>query len=92
MKTIANTLIQRGYDKEDAVRVALDLNSVNDCLKEALNKWLLDGTETDYKTVGYSILGLKNRFDMTYPAALLSMDWIIKEPEEAIACIEKGIR
>lgn len=92
MKAIENILIQRGYGKEDAVMVASDLNSVNDCLKDAINKWLLDGTETDYKIAEYSILDLKNRFDMTYPAALLSIDWIIKEPEEAIACIEKGIR
>lgn len=92
MNTIENILIQRGYNKEDAAKVAFDLNNVNDCLKQALNKWLVDGTETDYEIAGYSILGLKERFDMTYPAALLSIDWIIEDSAEAIRCIEKGIR
>ena len=55
MNTIENILIQRGYNKEDAAKVAFDLNNVNDCLKQALNKWLVDGTETDYEIAGYSI-------------------------------------
>jgi len=29
---------------------------------------------------------------MTYPAALLTMDWLIKEPEQALKSLEKGIK
>ena len=35
---------------------------------------------------------LRNKFGMTYPAALLTMDWLIKEPEKAIESINRGIR
>lgn len=92
MNTIENILIQRGYNQEDAVSVAADLGNVTDCLKAVLDKWLLDGLESDYEAEGYTILGLKEQFEMTYPAALLSIDWIIKDPSEAIECIKRGIR
>ena len=29
---------------------------------------------------------------MTYPAALLTIDWLIKEPENAIRSINRGIK
>lgn len=92
MNTIENILIQRGYNQEDAASVAADLANVSDCLKAVLDKWLLDGSESDYEAEGYTILGLKEQFEMTYPAALLSIDWIIKEPDEAVECIKRGIR
>lgn len=92
MNTIEKTLIQRGYKQEDAISVASELAEVSDCLKNALDKWLKDGSETDYEVEGYSILSLKEQFEMTFPAALLSIDWIIKDPSEAIECIKRGIR
>ena len=92
MNTIENILIQRGYNQEDAASVAADLANVSDYLKAVLDKWLLDGSESDYEAEGYTILGLKEQFEMTYPAALLSIDWIIKEPDEAVECIKRGIR
>ena len=32
------------------------------------------------------------KYNLKYPAALLSIDWVIKEPNIAISAIEKGIR
>jgi len=29
---------------------------------------------------------------MTYPAALLTIDWLIKEPERAMRSINRGIK
>lgn len=92
MNTIEKTLVQRGYKQEDAISVASELAEVSDCLKSVLDKWLNDGSETDYEVEGYSIFSLKEQFEMTYPAALLSIDWIIKDPSEAIECIKRGIK
>lgn len=92
MNEIKDTLIQRGYDEKKATGVADNLLKVSDCLKEAVEKWIADETETDFEVQNYSILELKEKFNMTYPAALLSIDWIIKDPIVAIKCIEKGIR
>ena len=85
-------LIKRGYTEKQAKSAASELAQINPLLKEALELWLKDETETDFHTEGFSILGLKEKYDMTYPAALLSIDWILKEPQLAISCINKGIR
>lgn len=92
MNEIIEVLVKRGYEERIASSVAANLSKVSDCLKEALDKWIADETETDFEAEGYTILGLKQKFEMTYPAALLSIDWIIKDPKVAIECIKRGIR
>lgn len=85
-------LKKRGYAEKQAKSAATELALIDPRLKEALGRWLEDETETDFSVEGFSILGLKEKYEMTYPAALLSIDWILKEPELAISCINKGIR
>ena len=48
--------------------------------------------ETDYSFQGFTLMGLKNMFEMTYPAALLTIDWLIKDPIEAVNAITSGIK
>lgn len=92
MNEIIDVLIRRGYGEKKASSVAANLSKISDCLKDALDKWIIDETETDFEAEGYTILGLMKQFGMTYPAALLSIDWIIKDPKVAVQCIKKGIR
>ena len=84
--------MKRGYTEKQAKSAATELAQIDPRLKEALDNWLADETENDFSVEGFSILELKEKFEMTYPAALLSIDWILKEPEMAINCINKGIR
>ena len=58
-------------------------------MKTIFDKWLedADGTE-DYEAHGFSLSGMMEKYKMTFPAALLTMDWIIKEPEIAIKAIK----
>ena len=53
---------------------------------------LKDGAETDFSAEGFSVIGLKQQYEMTYPAALLSIDWVLKDPDNAVKCIKKGLR
>ena len=85
-------LMKRGYTEKQAKSAATELAQIDPRLKEALDNWLADETEKDFSVEGYSILELKKKYEMTYPAALLSIDWILKEPEMAISCINIGIR
>ena len=41
---------------------------------------------------GFKLSELNQKFDMTYPAALLTIDWLIKEPERAMRSINRGIK
>lgn len=88
---IIDKLISQGYNHTNAKIVADELLKVSLLLKPYLKGWL-NGIETDYTCYGYSIIGLMNTRRMTYPAALLTIDWLIKEPEQAKKSIEKGVR
>ena len=92
MKTIQDILIERGYPQKKAISIASDLQAIDPALQNGLQSWLADQTETDYLIEGFKLSDLKQKFDMTYPAALLTMDWLIKEPELAKKSIQRGIR
>ena len=92
MKTIQDILIERGYPQKQAISIASDLQAIDPALQNGLQSWLADQTETDYLIEGFKLSDLKQKFDMTYPAALLTVDWLIKEPELAKKSIRRGIR
>ena len=92
MKTIQDILIERGFPEKQAISVASDLQAIDPALQNGLQSWLADQTETDYLIEAFKLSGLKQKFDMTYPAALLTMDWLIKDPELAKKSIQRGIR
>ena len=92
MKTIQDILIERGFPEKQAISVASDLQAIDPALQNGLQSWLADQTETDFLIEGFKLSDLKQKFDMTYPAALLTVDWLIKEPELAKKSIQRGIR
>ena len=92
MKTIQDILIERGYPQKQAISIASDLQAIDPALQNGLQSWLADQTETDFLIEGFKLSDLKQKFDMTYPAALLTMDWLIKDPELAKKSIQRGIR
>lgn len=92
MDTIISILVSRGYDEPGARLMAERLSAIDTSLKQLLTEWLDNEAEGDFTVSGISLLELKKQFQMTYPAALLSMDWLIREPEKAKRCIEHGIK
>lgn len=91
MENIRDILVKRGYPEKKALSVASDLLKIDASLVDALQRWLFTEEETDFQIEGFVLSELKHKFDMTYPAALLTMDWLIKEPEQAIKSINRGI-
>ena len=92
MEKIKEVLLERGYTDKQVNAVIYDLMIIDESLKEGFSLWLESEKETDYTIQGIALSELKNKFGMTYPAALLTMDWLIKEPEKAIESINRGIR
>lgn len=90
--TMKDILINRGFTEKQATRLTEELSNIDERLQKALEKWLKDGTETDFSAEGFSVIGLKQQYEMTYPAALLSIDWVLKDPDNAVICIKKGLR
>ena len=89
---VINKLISDGYTENQARITVLELMDLSESLEPALKKWVENGTETEACAEGFSLMELKTKYQMTYPAALLSIDWLIKEPQTAINVIKQGIR
>lgn len=90
---IYNVLIERGYDERSAQLVVTELMTLTQPLDAYLEKWLQDKSDiSECDAHGYSIKQLMEERNMTYPAALLTMDWLMKEPDAAIASLKCGIK
>lgn len=90
---IYNVLLGRDYDEKSAQLVAVDLIDLSQPLDAYLAKWMQDESDMqDYSLHGYSIKQLMEERNMTYPAALLTLDWVMKEPDAAVASLKRGIK
>ena len=93
MENIRELLMSRfGYSEQDTCVLCNDLEQLDQALVPVLTKWIKDGEcsdSTEYS--GYSINSLCTEYEMNFIAALLTLDWIIKEPEQAIPAIKSGI-
>lgn len=87
----AKKLTEQGYQSKMAEMVAKELMNVDTRLNPLVEKWL-NGENDDYASQGYSIFGLMKERNMTYPAALLTIDWLIKEPEKAKQSLKRGTK
>ena len=92
MEKIKEVLLERGYTERLVSVVISDLMAMDESLKSGLSLWLESGKETDFTIHGITLSEIKKKYGMTYPASLLTMDWIIKEPKVAIESINRGIR
>ena len=86
MKTeeIKKLLEARGYSQKNAGLVATEIQSLEPSLIPLWEKWAVDAKDCeDFEAEGYSIRFFMKKQRMTYPAALLSIDWLLKEPDKA---------
>ena len=90
---VYKTLLERGYDEKTARMVSPDLLDLSEPLKNLLKAWLEnEKQQSDYAVAGFTVSEMQNERGMNYPAALLTMDWLMKEPEKAKRSLTKGIK
>lgn len=90
---IYRTLIERGYSEHNANLMLNDLENLSSPLDKLLQEWIdSENQQPDFVYENYSLRQFQNERKMEYPAALLTMDWLIKEPEKAKISLSRGIR
>ena len=89
---IYEILIENGYSENSANLVLNELAQLSAPLNECLVEWIETGNCKDYAVDGFSIFDFQKNRKMKYPAALLTMDWLIKEPEKAKESLKRGLR
>lgn len=88
-----NIIMQRlGFGEAEAELLARDLGNVCEELKPLVNAWVETGAEDDSTLYhGYSVNSLKETFGMYFSGAVLTLDWLIREPEKAMSALAAGI-
>ena len=89
---IKHRLIECRYPERFIDVVSKELLSVSSSLQPIVENWLIRGKEEDYTFNGYSLLDLCNTKGLQYPAAILTIDWIMKEPDVAVLAVNKKRR
>lgn len=90
---IQEILMQRGYTQRNASLVAEEMVNIVPQLQQYLESWLMDKSYCENYEVGeFSLKKLQEERRMNYPAALLTLDWLIKEPEAALRSLNRGIK
>lgn len=91
MKTIIQE--RQGCSEERAALIEKRLKGLSEPLKPMLEAWLENGMEDDLTEYnGYSLKVLKEKYGMQFTGALLTLDWLIKEPDLAKKALSEGIR
>lgn len=80
-------------DENESKAIEDDLLAISPQLQQAVNKWLIDETIDEEIVIdGYSIKQLMDTYDMQFTGAVLTMDWLIKDPDNARIAIRQGVR
>lgn len=79
-----------GCNKQQASIIAADLELLDPQLRGMLDAWIKEQPfDEEQQFDGYSIASLKREFGMTFTGAILTLDWLLKSPEEARAALSE---
>lgn len=81
-----------GCSEEEADEILGDLEGIEPQLADMLLAWCDDRPYSDIEVCGYTIHSLMNDYGLGFIGALLTLDWVIKEPKEADQALRFGIR
>lgn len=81
-----------GYSEEEAEAVEKDLSALDERVAEVFEMWKTRGQEySDVEFNGYSVDRLRADYSLNFFAALLTLDWIVKDTENALFALSQGI-
>lgn len=93
MKNIKEILLSRGCPANQVDTITAKIEKLSSQLKPAINEWLEHELMPVVDVDGYTTASLMEKFKgLQYPAAILLLDWLLKDPETAKQAINKGIK
>jgi len=87
---VAGLVERHGYTQVGAVVVAARLLSLQPQLQEEFERWWDTGAIPTLDVEGFTADRLMREQDLKPIAAILTLDWLIREPEKAKAAILQG--
>ena len=90
VENIIKTLIEKkNYDKVQTERLAPKIEALPEEIKEALNTWVESDKISEVEYNGYTVE--KEKPSMTTLAAFLMLDWIRKDPKNALKALKQVV-
>ncbi len=78
------------FSKDNIDNLLKDIENLSAELNEMLVNFLQDDIPPECEIAGYSINKLQEDYGMNVIAAILTLDWLAKEPEKAKKSLEQG--
>jgi len=91
-KVLVNYLESHGIDSVYSHEMAQKIEKANKKIYNAVIDYIEKGIEPTISVEGYSCKQLMQQFNMSVIAALLTLDWLLREPELAKQAILDGIK
>ena len=91
-KVLVNYLENHGIDSVYSHEMAQKIEKANKKIYNAVIDYIEKGIEPTISVEGYSCKQLMQQFNMSVIAALLTLDWLLREPELAKQAILDGIK
>lgn len=93
MKNIKEILLSRGCPAQQVDTITAKIEKLSPQLKPSMYEWLEHELMPVVDVDGYTTAAIMEKFKgMQYPAAILLLDWFLKDPETAKQAINKGMR
>lgn len=81
-------IVELGYSEHAAAQTATDLLRIDHLdIKEAVNRWISYDEATPVDEASFSTDILMRQYGMTYPAALVFLDWYREDPVVAFNAV-----
>ena len=91
-KMIDLIMNRNGCNHAQAAMIAEDLCKIDPRLQPLLDDWIKQGKEDDDTLYeGYSINSLKESMHMRFTGALLTLNWLLRDPKTAREALSQGV-
>ena len=91
-KVLVDYLESHGIDSVYSHEMAQKIEKANKKIYNAVIDYIEKGIEPTISVEGYSCKQLMQQFNMSVIAALLTLDWLLREPELAKQAILDGLK
>jgi len=88
--TVARLTSEFGYPEHGAKSVAVRLSQLQPALAVQAERWWDTGEPIALEVSGHSVDSLKRAHGLNDIAAILTLDWLIRDPKAALAQLARG--
>lgn len=91
-QTLRQLLLDNGYPNHMIEKTVEKIGHFQPVIRDAFSNWVANGVEPTIEIQGYSFSQLRLDYGMKAIGAFITLDWLIRNPENAAKSLKRGIR